>query len=290
MTTTNTLLAHQKPALTMGSEVMYFDSLKEAQTLLTDMLVRIDYNAIVHCRKGEVLLEIGGKEQVRVQAGQLLLVPEQKLLQSLMVSNDVDAWVLLVSDRVLKRVLGAQIDIWNRAMYLNNTYVIDWQRWTEMMWASSEVFNDKELELFDEIVLSCLRILLLIICEELLKQEQPMTAAETSTDRDKTFFRQFLFLLSHEQLKRQQVGYYADKLHITPKYLSTICRKVSGKSPIRWITDSVMEDCYEMLRSTNLTVKEISNKLGFPNSSFFGQYFREQAGMTPVEYRTKNAI
>jgi AraC-like DNA-binding protein len=116
------------------------------------------------------------------------------------------------------------------------------------------------------------------------------TAAETSTDRDKTFFRQFLFLLSHEQLKRQQVGYYADKLHITPKYLSTICRKVSGKSPIRWITDSVMEDCYEMLRSTNLTVKEISNKLGFPNSSFFGQYFREQAGMTPVEYRTKNAI
>jgi AraC-like DNA-binding protein len=48
-----------------------------------------------------------------------------------------------------------------------------------------------------------------------------------------------------------------------------------------------MEDCYLMLRDTNKTVKEISDSLGFPNSSFFGQFFRRQAGMTPLDYRTK---
>jgi len=99
-----------------------------------------------------------------------------------------------------------------------------------------------------------------------------------------------LYILSHEQQKRQQVNYYAEKLCITPKYLSTVCRKVSGKSPIRWITDSVMEDSYQLLRNTDMTVKEISNKLGFPNSSFFGQYFREHAGTTPIEYRTKSTV
>ena len=81
--------------------------------------------------------------------------------------------------------------------------------------------------------------------------------------------------------------YYAQAMNITPKYLSTVCKKVSAKNPMRWITESVMEDCYMLLKDTDLSVKEISNRLGFPNSSFFGQYFREQTGVTPVEYRVK---
>lgn len=292
MIDSHTFWAYQEPSMVIGNEVLYLDSLKEIQELSMETPVKMGYNALVHCRKGRVLLEIGGNEDVvRVQAGQLLLVPAQKLMQSMMVSTDVDAGILLVSDRVLKRVLGSQIDIWNRAMYLHNTYVIDWQRWKDVLRESgSGLLVDKQLVLYNELVVSFLRILLLIICEELLKQERIIVEADASTDRDKMLFNQFLELLSNEQLKRQQVSYYADKLHITSKYLSTICRKVSGKSPIRWITDSVMEDCYQQLRTTNLTVKEISNKLGFPNSSFFGQYFREQAGMTPMEYRIKNAV
>lgn len=293
MTNTNTFWDHQEPALTIGNEVVYLDSLKDVHTLSTDMPVKMEYNAIVHCRKGRVLLEVGNNEdEVRVLPGQLLLVPAQKLMQSMMVSTDADIGVLLVSDHVLKRVLGAQIDIWNRAMYLHNTYVIGWQ-WNEVLPASGlGMFENKNLLLFNDIVIGFLRILLLMICEELLKQENLTVAKVFSNDRDKTLFHQFLDLLSHEKQKRRQVNYYAEKLCITPKYLSTVCRKASGKSPIRWITDSVMEDCYLLLRSTNLTVKEISNKLGFPNSSFFGQYFREQAGMTPIEYRTRtqNAV
>ena len=100
-------------------------------------------------------------------------------------------------------------------------------------------------------------------------------------------FNQFLDLLHVEQIKRRKVGYYSAKLYVTPKYLSKVCSKVSGKTPMRWITEAVMSDCYQLLRDTQLTVKEISNRLGFPNSSFFGQYFREQAGITPIEYRSK---
>jgi transcriptional regulator GlxA family with amidase domain len=51
-----------------------------------------------------------------------------------------------------------------------------------------------------------------------------------------------------------------------------------------------MQDCYALLKGTDLSIKEISNRMGFPNSSFFGQYFREQAGMTPMEYRTEHKM
>lgn len=291
MMNADNLLEGQPPTMAIEKEVVYLDSLKEVERMQTDAPLKMEYNAIIHCRKGRVMLEMGGKEQVRAQAGQLLLVPARKLFQPMMVSTDVDAAVLFISDRVLKRVLGLQIDIWNRAMYLQEIYVIDGQRWTDALKSQSRsVYRGEELRLFNDLVLAFLRVLLLIICEELLRTERIHLPDNASTDRDKMLFHQFLDLLLHEQQKRQQVSFYAEKLNITSKYLSTICSKVSGKSPVRWITDSVMEDCYQLLRTTDLTVKEISNRLGFPNPSFFGQYFREQAGMTPIEYRTKHTI
>lgn len=291
MMSTDVLLESQEPALAIEEEVIYLDSLKEVERISLNASVKMEYNAIVHCRRGRVQLEMNGKEQVHVQADQLLLLPARKLLQPMMVSTDVDAGILLISDRVLKRVLGSKIGIWNQAIYLNNTYVIEWKRWKDILQTSgSTFFKENELMLFNDIVIGYLRILLLMICEELLRQGKSGTTTGYSTNRDKMLFYQFLTLLSHEKQKRQQVSYYAEKLNITPKYLSTVCHKVSNKPPLQWITDSVMEDCYRLLRTTDLTVKEISSKQGFPNSSFFGQYFREQAGMTPIEYRTKHTI
>ena len=133
-----------------------------------------------------------------------------------------------------------------------------------------------------------LRMMLLLICEDLLRHDN-MTAKEedTSTDHDKELFNHFLMLLGKQQQKKKQVAFYANLLNITPKHLSTVCKRVSDKSPSRWITESVMQDCYMLLKDGALSVKEISNRLGFPNPSFFGQYFREEAGMTPMEYRNK---
>jgi AraC-like DNA-binding protein len=289
MPDTNTILANQEPTLVIEDEVVFLDSLKELEALPKQLPMKMDYNAIVHCRQGRVLLELGGNQQVLVQAGQLLLVPARKLLQPMMVSTDVEAGALLLTDRMLKSVLGSQIDIWNRAMYMHEIYVISTQQGTKHLHEQTRsLFKDNNMLLFREIAFSFLRTFLLLICEELLHHSEAIQMAnEASTVREKTLFNQFLELLSHEEQKRQQVSYYADRLCITPKYLSTVCRNVSGKSPMRWITDSVMEDGYSLLRNTELTVKEISNRLGFPNSSFFGQYFREQASMTPVEYRNR---
>jgi hypothetical protein len=162
MAETNALLAGQEPTLNIEDEVIFLDSLNEVETLSTLSPVKMDYNAIVHCRRGRVLLELGGSQQVKVTAGQMLLVPAQKLMHPMMVSTDVDAGVLLVSDSVLKSVLGTQIDIWNRAMYLHETYVIDISRWSHAMESHAHsVFKGENLALFREFVLAFLRVYLL---------------------------------------------------------------------------------------------------------------------------------
>ena len=287
---------HEEDAqFNLSDEVLFIEDLHH-MSLATEQTRRIGYNIIIYCLQGRVELEVKGDSSKRVSAhsGQLLLFPANKILQPMMVSTDVKTSVLLVSDRVLRRVLGPQVEIWNRAMFLNEIYVIDGGGWINGMQNYVEaIFKginvEQPLHMFQDIVLSFLRTMFLMACE-MLSRQMATDAEQTtamSTHGERYIFDRFLTMLSRETVKRQQVSYYASLLNISPKYLSMVCKHVSGKSPSRWITESVMEDIYEQLRNTNLSVKEISNKMGFPNSSFFGQYFRVEAGMTPLEYRTK---
>ena len=274
-------------AQTADDGILFLKNLRDVKNLST---MRLGYNTIVYCRSGRILIELGGNQQVRIKPGEMLLIPTGKLVQPMMVSTDVDANALLISDRVLKSVLGNQINIWNRAMYMKEIYVLENTTWAIDIgkYIVSIFQNIAEPVLYREIIHSFLRTMLLLVCENLIHKDAMSAKDDVSSTHEKEIFNSFLQLISHERQKRQQVAVYASRLNITPKYLSAVCKKVSGKTPMRWITESVMEDCYNQLLKTDLTVKEIANLLGFPNSSFFGQYFREQAGVTPMEYRTQH--
>lgn len=276
-----------EPLQVIGEDMLYISSLREVRNLPS---LRITYNSIVVCRTGRIIVEVGGNSQVAVLPGQMLLIPAGKVVQPMMISTDIEANAVLISDKLLKMLLGSQVNIWNEALYMKEIYVIGDSEWLRDMQNLSTPILQRygEMHLSKDILESYLRMMLLLICEDLLHHEN-MTVQEddTSTRHDKELFNRFLTFISKQKQKRQQVAFYADLLNITPKYLSAVCKRVSDKSPSRWITESVMQDCYILLKESELSVKEISNRLGFPNSSFFGQYFREEAGMTPLEYRNK---
>ncbi len=103
--------------------------------------------------------------------------------------------------------------------------------------------------------------------------------------RQDIIFRKFLSLLATDITISREVQYYADKLCITPKYLTIVTRQMSDRSAATWITHSVILNAKALLSTTQLTVQQVSNKLNFPNPSFFGQYFLRHTGMTPKEFR-----
>ena len=92
-------------------------------------------------------------------------------------------------------------------------------------------------------------------------------------------------MLGSTQAKHKPVEYYSRELCVTAKYLSAVCKKCSGKTANEWIKEQVMEDIRYYLRSTDMSVKQISHLLGFPNTSFFGKYVKEHFGMPPVQFR-----
>lgn len=99
------------------------------------------------------------------------------------------------------------------------------------------------------------------------------------------FFDGFCKLLSENCRKHHEVKFYADKLCITPYYLSRITRRIFSVSPKELIDRQILMEIKSLLTSTELSVKEIALMYGFESSSYLGRYFRRHIGMTPSEYR-----
>jgi len=97
----------------------------------------------------------------------------------------------------------------------------------------------------------------------------------------------FMRLVEESDGRIRRVDDFASQLNVTPKYLSTILKEVMNRRPSTYIQLYTLKAIERRLRFTDMTMQEIANDLNFPNPSFFGKYFKEHAGMTPMEYRNK---
>ena len=83
----------------------------------------------------------------------------------------------------------------------------------------------------------------------------------------------------------RNVMWYAEKLKISNIHLCTTVKKVTGNTCAEIISHMVIMDAKSQLKSTHLSIQEISNSLNFANTSFFGKYFKRYVGMSPLTYR-----
>ena len=121
--------------------------------------------------------------------------------------------------------------------------------------------------------------------DDYLRDEHTRTVAAPDNSRHRRMFEAFIKLVKDNHNSERMVGFYADKLCVTPKYLSKIVREVSGRSAPEWIDGFVIMSAKSMLKYSDMTVKEISIELNFPNQSFFSKFFKHQTGLTPNQYR-----
>lgn len=95
----------------------------------------------------------------------------------------------------------------------------------------------------------------------------------------------FLQLLEKQYAQHSEVSYYAARLHVTPSYLNTVCRKESGTTAGEYIRDRLLLEAKRLLILTDMDVKEIAFSLGFNDTSYFSRFFRKYTTQTPVDFR-----
>lgn len=144
--------------------------------------------------------------------------------------------------------------------------------------------DDKELfrkEIQQHLLMALMYELCNIAGRVILQQKNRNKSRKTA------YTEQFLIELSRNFRKERSVQFYADRLRISPKYLSGIIKEVSGKQASQWIEEAVVNEARHLLDNTAMSIQEVANELHFCNQSFFGKFFKEHTGLSPKNYRKK---
>ena len=121
----------------------------------------------------------------------------------------------------------------------------------------------------------------------IIEINQRETHTEQKRGRSEVLFSEFTKLLEQYSKSQRNVGFYARQLNITPKYLSSAVKEVSGKTAARWIDESVILEAKALLKYSGMSIQEIAYRLNFSTQSFFGKYFKQHTGTSPSRYKRK---
>ncbi len=242
--------------------------------------------ALMSCSGGHVRMLVNDNA-VEFGKEQLLICKYNDKLSNLELSPDCKFTVVGFSERVLKDSL-TEAHLWNKVVHLSENPVLTigdkLQHTLEYYQGLLEIKLDEELTVYN---LEIIRAIVKAVLYELLQQVEECTDAEMNflLTRKEVLCKNFMQLVSTTKVKPRNLSWYADRLCVTPKYLTSVCKQVTGKSAFCVINDYVMKDIRHLLKSSNKSVKEIADSLGFPNISFFGKYVKQHTGLSPMKYR-----
>lgn len=119
-------------------------------------------------------------------------------------------------------------------------------------------------------------------------QQHSSNGSNNVSNRTDELFNRFLDLLREHCSTERSVEFYAQKMGITPKYLSLILKKKSGRNASKLIDEAVVYEAKRLLKYSGLSINEIATKLNFASQSFFGKYFKQRVGVSPSRYKIWN--
>lgn len=140
--------------------------------------------------------------------------------------------------------------------------------------------------LFHETILQSLMINLLFETAELYFKYRG-EAKKKKLGNEELLFMKFMKLLHFNFRKEQQLGFYAEKLFVSSKYLITVCKNVSGKTPGTLIAEAILAESKLLLALPEQNISMVSTALGYGSVAAFSKFFRKQTGGSPSAFRDK---
>lgn len=268
------------------NEIVVVDSIQRFTEINA---AHIAMNVIMICTNGKIQARMNDMH-LSLSKNQVAIVPQNVLVTDIMISPDFDMKAMFLTTSILQSLLREKMIIWNDVMYVHHFHVItlddndinNYSQFCDMLRSAVERSNNKPFH--KEIIQALLKVALLALCGE-MKLMLPEQHNNEDTKLSNSHFQRFLEVLHNSDVKYHPVEYYAGELCISPKHLTSICKKVSGKTANEWIREQVIEDIRYYLKKTDMSIKEVCNRVGFSNTSFFGKYVKQHLGMTPMEYR-----
>lgn len=244
------------------------------------------YHIHLLCHKGEARFTMNGM-QYEIRAHEFMIWQLGSDVNEAHYSDDFDADFLCVSRPFLIKYNPERVWATRAFVYIKSHPVVnlDNEGWRLCAHDFEEfrlrLSNDSHI-FFDEMVGGQLQIFLYDLWQIYAPMLRERQLASNSASE---IFRHFLEMVSENASCERRITFYADRLCVTSKYLSEVCRSCSGRPASEWITGYAIQEIQRMLKDPSLTLTDISDRMRFPNYPNFTKYVKTNLGMAPSEYR-----
>lgn len=246
----------------------------------------MNYVGLIVCEKGYFCFDVD-KKKFTARAGETVFLSEGNNFSIGELSDDLRVSILFYHIDPIREILGSSIV----AMYLYTTltpepcYVwtsgeeSDLARYIALLGrhrkSAQNPFDNHECKL----LLLALTYRLCSIYSRRIIEEKNVAGHKIDT------FIKLIRLIEKYYMQERGAAFYADKLCLSPKYLSALSKSVCGYTVQELVFRAIIRKSIFWLKNTNKSVQEISDDLNFPNASFFGTFFKKQTGLAPSYYR-----
>jgi len=231
------------------------------------------------CRRYDGSIYIDGKEH-KLGESSIAILPEKHLVRfTESIRAGTIQFIAVTTDYILNMPSPIDTSIFSYSRYIpviqvSDNKFDDFQSYFRFLYKESNERSTYQ----NDILRSILYALILEISGEYDAQYNLHAGATIKSDDLSDKFFQLLAVYYKEN---RTVQFYADKLNITSKYLTTAIKKATGRPVLEWLHEAVLIEAKMLLKTTDLTVQEISDRLNFSSPSAFVQFFKKHAGTTP---------
>ena len=280
------LTEHQEYLAFNEQDLIIIDKI---QNLPENSTYYTEHILVMICTAGKIHVEYDS-QCITIHQGDMFLGMPGSVLADYMISPSFDCKLLAIrpSEVMTSRVLHTQVI--NSMLYIKNHPV-------------AHLTESESQDVFAYYSLICSRIrqtehryqngevrslsnAFLLRIVGIMDREMHVPETE-STPRGEQLVQKFVRMVYEDCGRNRLVEYYANRLNITSKYLSSLVRNSLNRTPMDVIKVVTMKEIECRLRYTDDSIKQISHAMNFPNTSFFGKYFKQHSGMTPNSYRKK---
>ena len=272
--------------LTAGKDICCLEGEVKAFPKILCKPFLMNYVGLIVCEKGYFCFDVD-KKKFTARAGETVFLSEGNNFSIGELSDDLRVSILFYHIDPIREILGSSIV----AMYLYTTltpepcYVwtsgeeSDLARYIALLGrhrkSAQNPFDNHECKL----LLLALTYRLCSIYSRRIIEEKNVAGHKIDT------FIKLIRLIEKYYMQERGVAFYADKLCLSPKYLSALSKSVCGYTVQELVFRAIIRRSMLLLKNSNMTIQEISNEFHFPNASAFGTFFKKETGLSPLHYR-----
>ncbi|MCC9042768.1 helix-turn-helix domain-containing protein [Myroides sp. M-43] len=251
--------------------------------MLSDYPLVLPYLTLFYVEVGTAVVSIDFKEYT-LHKGNFIVVGEDNIVSFKNVSVDLKIYSYLIQRDyaseiayILPNELFGYLHYYP-VLYLNNETIVNYELWKSftMYIMTSTSLHTKR------IICNQFQSLFLLLSERVNYEELVL---EKHYSRQEELCWTFWDLITHNAKIHRDVAFYADKLFISPYYLSQITQQFLRYSPKELINRQVILEIKHYLNNTDLNISQIAEQLNFPDPSYMGRFFKRETGKNPLQFR-----